>query len=225
LFVCAPLGAPQKKKLHSQCEPDFWRECSRAMAERERSTNPDNTPLVSRRVPSDASVAAQRQAHRAAWHAQLQQFMRDSGSPIERLPIFDREQLDMYALYYAVTQVRACALLRVADCVDASAQRGGLETVTRWKLWRQVTQDLSVDPERTDAGAHRASAVVCRRSSSCGSPRPVSLLGALAFADCCTLLISVVCLRCLQGSDCECITPSTFIRLNKNFSDLPMAGT
>jgi hypothetical protein len=46
-----------------------------------------------------------KQAHRTAWLAQLQQFMRQCGSPIERLPIFDHEQLDLYALYNAVTQV------------------------------------------------------------------------------------------------------------------------
>lgn len=71
---------------------------------------------------------------RASWLAAYHRFMIENGTRVERLPIFDREPLDIYRLYHAVIG------------------RGGLECVTTQKLWRQVTQDLNVDPDRTDAG-------------------------------------------------------------------------
>jgi hypothetical protein len=71
---------------------------------------------------------------RATWLATYHRFMIENGTRVERLPIFDREPLDIYRLYHAVIG------------------RGGLESVTTQKLWRQVTQDLNVDPDRTDAG-------------------------------------------------------------------------
>ena len=49
----------------------------------------------------------QTQTQRAVWLAQLHEFMCANGTPIERLPAFDRDELDVYALYYAVTQVSA----------------------------------------------------------------------------------------------------------------------
>jgi len=64
----------------------------------------------------------------------LYTFMNDRGSPIEKIPIFDHKELDLYQLYKGVIS------------------RGGLERVIEHKLWRQITNELSVDPERTDAG-------------------------------------------------------------------------
>lgn len=64
----------------------------------------------------------------------LHKFMEMRGSPIEKIPIFDHKELNLYKLYNCVTS------------------RGGLESVIEHKLWRQITNDLSVDPERTDAG-------------------------------------------------------------------------
>jgi len=64
----------------------------------------------------------------------LYRFMAERGSPIEKIPIFDHKELNLYQLYKGVIA------------------RGGLETVIENKLWRQITNELSVDPERTDAG-------------------------------------------------------------------------
>ncbi|KAN0003511.1 hypothetical protein ACTFIZ_009653 [Dictyostelium cf. discoideum] len=61
-------------------------------------------------------------------------FMTQRGTPIEKIPIFDHKELNLYKLY---------------NCVIS---RGGLEAVIDNKLWRQITTDLAVDPERTDAG-------------------------------------------------------------------------
>eukprot|EP01132_Coremiostelium_polycephalum_P003204 gene3204-4013_t len=61
-------------------------------------------------------------------------FMANRGTPIEKIPIFDHKELNLYKLY---------------NCV---IYRGGLEAVIENKLWRQITTDLAVDPERTDAG-------------------------------------------------------------------------
>ncbi|GAM27327.1 hypothetical protein SAMD00019534_105020 [Acytostelium subglobosum LB1] len=61
-------------------------------------------------------------------------FMNNRGTPIEKIPIFDHKELNLYRLY---------------SCVIS---RGGLESVIENKLWRQITTDLEVDPERTDAG-------------------------------------------------------------------------
>jgi len=64
----------------------------------------------------------------------LYDFMSQRGSPIQKLPIFDHKELDLYQLYKGVIS------------------RGGLENVIEHKLWRQITTELCVDPERTDAG-------------------------------------------------------------------------
>eukprot|EP01133_Synstelium_polycarpum_P014613 gene14613-17280_t len=61
-------------------------------------------------------------------------FMANRGTPIEKIPIFDHKELNLHKLY---------------NCVIS---RGGLEAVIENKLWRQITTDLAVDPERTDAG-------------------------------------------------------------------------
>ncbi|GAM27147.1 hypothetical protein SAMD00019534_103220, partial [Acytostelium subglobosum LB1] len=61
-------------------------------------------------------------------------FMSNRGTPIEKIPIFDHKELNLFKLY---------------TCVIT---RGGLEAVIENKLWRQITTDLAVDPERTDAG-------------------------------------------------------------------------
>ncbi|KAF2076600.1 hypothetical protein CYY_002086 [Polysphondylium violaceum] len=66
--------------------------------------------------------------------ANLFSFMSNRGTPIEKIPIFDHKELNLYKLY---------------NCVIS---RGGLEAVIENKLWRQITTDLAVDPERTDAG-------------------------------------------------------------------------
>jgi len=68
------------------------------------------------------------------FNERLYLFMKERGSPIEKIPIFDHKELDLYQLYKGVIS------------------RGGLETVIENKLWRQITNDLAVDPERTDAG-------------------------------------------------------------------------
>jgi len=68
------------------------------------------------------------------FNERLYKFMVDRGSPIEKIPIFDHRELDLYQLYKGVIT------------------RGGLETVIENKLWRQITNELSVDPERRDAG-------------------------------------------------------------------------
>eukprot|EP01113_Clastostelium_recurvatum_P023436 TRINITY_DN279_c0_g1_i2.p1 TRINITY_DN279_c0_g1~~TRINITY_DN279_c0_g1_i2.p1 ORF type:complete len:350 (+),score=106.96 TRINITY_DN279_c0_g1_i2:449-1498(+) len=64
----------------------------------------------------------------------LFKFMSDKGSPIEKIPVFDHKELDLYQLYRAVVS------------------RGGLEKIIEQKLWRHVTSDLKCDPDRTDAG-------------------------------------------------------------------------
>lgn len=64
----------------------------------------------------------------------LYSFMSSRGTPIVRVPIFDHRDLNLYRLYKEVTS------------------RGGVETVIMNKMWRSVTNELSVDPDRTDAG-------------------------------------------------------------------------
>eukprot|EP01112_Ceratiomyxa_fruticulosa_P013873 TRINITY_DN392_c2_g2_i1.p1 TRINITY_DN392_c2_g2~~TRINITY_DN392_c2_g2_i1.p1 ORF type:complete len:292 (+),score=65.62 TRINITY_DN392_c2_g2_i1:44-877(+) len=64
----------------------------------------------------------------------LFKFMSDRGSPIEKIPVFDHKELDLFQLYKAVIS------------------RGGLEKIIEQKLWRHITSDLKCDPDRTDAG-------------------------------------------------------------------------
>lgn len=61
-------------------------------------------------------------------------FMSERGTGISYIPVFDHRELDLWKLYKSVTS------------------RGGLTNVVESKLWRQVTADLGVDQERTDAG-------------------------------------------------------------------------
>ncbi len=53
---------------------------------------------------------------------------------MQRIPIFDRLPLNLYALFHAVLA------------------RGGLQSVIDRKLWRFIVSDLQVDPDRSDAG-------------------------------------------------------------------------
>lgn len=53
---------------------------------------------------------------------------------VQRIPIFDRLPLNLYALFHAVLA------------------RGGLQSVIDRKLWRFIVSDLQVDPDRSDAG-------------------------------------------------------------------------
>eukprot|EP00727_Mastigamoeba_balamuthi_P002045 m51a1_g11838 putative at-rich interactive domain-containing protein 3b-like (266) ;mRNA; r:454168-455287 len=61
-------------------------------------------------------------------------FMSERGTSISYIPIFDHRELDLYKLYKSVTA------------------RGGLAVVVESKLWRQITCELGVDQDRTDAG-------------------------------------------------------------------------
>lgn len=64
----------------------------------------------------------------------LYAFMERRGTPINKIPVFDHRELNLYLLYRGVVS------------------RGGLATVIENKLWRAITNDLQFDPDRTDAG-------------------------------------------------------------------------
>jgi hypothetical protein len=80
-----------------------------------------------------AAVAAE-EAERSEFLNRLFTFMAARGTGISYVPVFDHRELDLWRLYRSVTA------------------RGGLSNVVEAKLWRQVTGDLGVDQERTDAG-------------------------------------------------------------------------
>lgn len=71
---------------------------------------------------------------RVAWNIKLQHFMFTRSTPVARIPIINHEPLDLFALYHAVMA------------------RGGCQTVTDLKLWRQVAHDLALADHRSDVG-------------------------------------------------------------------------
>eukprot|EP01113_Clastostelium_recurvatum_P023435 TRINITY_DN279_c0_g1_i1.p1 TRINITY_DN279_c0_g1~~TRINITY_DN279_c0_g1_i1.p1 ORF type:complete len:352 (+),score=121.25 TRINITY_DN279_c0_g1_i1:335-1390(+) len=85
-------------------------------------------------VESEGPAIGEVEEDEAEFLNRLFKFMSDKGSPIEKIPVFDHKELDLYQLYRAVVS------------------RGGLEKIIEQKLWRHVTSDLKCDPDRTDAG-------------------------------------------------------------------------
>ncbi|EFA85631.1 cGMP-stimulated cGMP phosphodiesterase [Heterostelium album PN500] len=83
---------------------------------------------------SQSPSVAESELEEKRFISSLFSFMTYRGTPIEKIPIFDHKELNLHKLY---------------TCVIT---RGGLEAVIENKLWRQITTDLAVDPERTDAG-------------------------------------------------------------------------
>lgn len=85
-------------------------------------------------APPPSSSAPGEERERREFLTKLFSFMSERGTVINYIPIFDHRELDLYRLYKSVTA------------------RGGLASVVESKLWRQITCELGVDQDRTDAG-------------------------------------------------------------------------